>query len=385
MSWITPLTFVLALVAGQSADEPPAYSREGERVEQQFRAYRERLNGFFASLRTLIDQQTPATAAGLPRLQQQDAPPAASLRFGYGVLPRIVDSPPPAAPPVSVFSYSWPTTDGYIAGENIKLDYVEESLRGIAQISADSKSKVISDLIVEYRKLIANQRTIDQYIQYNQFWQRAIAQDRPRFDQLTKVYELLKSTDPDTAQAIREVLGKPDVPSFVKFDRSQPDRVVVQVPVYTDIEDDDFIARVKKAIEDVWQSTEGDLKYVVEVDIRKVPPAAELGARIDVRTHAATFPQDAAVLTTGAQTTHSLVGRYIALAPGDVSTRTIAHEFGHILGFRDGYVRGYRDLGEHGFEILELTSTFDDIMSAPRDGHVQPAHFKLILETAKGN
>jgi hypothetical protein len=24
-------------------------------------------------------------------------------------------------------------------------------------------------------------------------------------------------------------------------------------------------------------------------------------------------------------------------------------------------------------------------MSAPREGHVRPAHFKLILETAKGN
>jgi len=300
-------------------------------------------------------------------------------------LPRIVDAPPPAVPPISVFSYSWPTTDGYITGENVKLGYAEESLRNIAQISAESKSSVISDLIVEYRKLVANQRTIDQYIQYNQFWQRAIAQDRPRFDQLTKVYELLKSDDPDTAQAIREVLGKPDVPSFVKFDRLQPERVVVHVPLYTDIEDDDFLARVKKAIEDVWQSTDGDLKYAVEVDLRKVPPTAELGAQIDVRTRASTFPQDGAVLTTGAQTTHSLVGRYIALAPGDVSTRTIAHEFGHILGFRDGYVRGYRDLGEHGFEILELTSTFDDIMSAPREGHVQPAHFKLILETAKGN
>ena len=59
---------------------------------------------------------------------------------------------------------------------------------------------------------------------------------------------------------------------------------------------------------------------------------------------------------------------------------TLAHEFGHILGFTDGYVRGYADLGEKGFEILELTSFFDDIMSAPREGHVQPTHFKLLLD-----
>ena len=58
----------------------------------------------------------------------------------------------------------------------------------------------------------------------------------------------------------------------------------------------------------------------------------------------------------------------------------IAHEFGHVLGFRDGYIRGYRDLGETGFEILELTSAFDDIMSAPRQGNVHAVHFKLILD-----
>src|SRR6185503_19984155 len=118
-------------------------------------------------------------------------------------------------------------------------------------------------------------------------------------------------------------------------------------------------------------------------DVRKVTAAVERGARIDVRAHAAEFPEDGAVLTSGAQTTHSLVGRYIALAPGDLSTRTLAHEFGHILGFRDGYIHGYRDLGDQGFEILELTSVFDDIISAPREGHVQAAHFKLILEHGK--
>src|SRR5262249_17760022 len=75
------------------------------------------------------------------------------------------------------------------------------------------------------------------------------------------------------------------------------------------------------------------------------------------------------------------VGRYVALAPGDLSIRTLAHEFGHVLGFHDGYIRGYRDLGEQGFEIMELTSVFDDIMSAPREGHVQPAHFRLVIES----
>ena len=376
---ITPLALLLVVWTGQSDDRPP-YVREGDRVEQEFVAYRERLAAFFTVLRSMIDQQPPGTAAALPQLQQQDAPPAVSSRYGFGMLPRIVDTPLPASPPVSVFNYSWPITDGYIAGEKIKLDQADASLRNLSNVSSEEKSAAIRNLILEYRKLLANQRTIDQYLQYNQFWQRAIAQDRPRFDQLTKVYELMKSDEANTARAIREVLGKPDVPAFIKIDRSMRDSVIVRVPVYTDIVDEEFLAKAKSAIEQTWQVQDGDVKYLLEIEFREVPPSVEQGTRIDVRAHATRFPEDGAVLTTGAQATHSLVGRYVALAPGDLSTRTLAHEFGHILGFRDGYIRGYRDLGDRGFEILELTSVFDDIMSAPREGHVQVEHFKLLVE-----
>jgi hypothetical protein len=381
MALTTILSLALAFLTVQ-ADERPAYAREGDRIEQEFLAQRDRLTTFYATLRSLLGQQPAGVAAVLPSLQPQDAPAAASSRFGYGVLPKIVDPARTPTPQVSVFSYSWPITEGYIAGERVKLDRAEESLQQAAAYPEETKAKIISNLISEYRALLTNHRTIDQYIQYNQFWQRSISQDRARFDQLTKVYELMKSDEPDITQAIREVLGKPEVPAFIKIDQTQAG-IVVRVPVYTDIEDKEFLSSAKQAIEELWQARDGEISYVLEVDLRQLQPLAERGARVDVRTIASQFPQDGAVLTTGAQTTHSLVGRYIALAPGDLSTRTLAHEFGHVLGFHDGYIRGYRDLGEHGFEIMELTSVFDDIMSAPREGHVQAAHFKLLIDALK--
>src|SRR5262249_10279043 len=155
---------------------------------QAFQTYRDRLNAFFTLLRSTINQQPTGAAAALPRLQQQDAPPPASARVGFGVLPRIVDTPPPAVPPVSVFSYSWPITDGYITGENIKLGQAEAAFQTLSEVSDDVRTTRLANLILEYRKLLTNQRTIDQYIQYNQFWQKSIAADRARFDQLTKVY-----------------------------------------------------------------------------------------------------------------------------------------------------------------------------------------------------
>src|SRR5215510_8048422 len=138
MTLIGPLTLLIALWTGQ-ADERPAYAREADRVEQAFRAYRDRLNSFFTSLRGTVDQQPASASAALPRLQPQDAPAPANARFGFGVLPRIVDAPPPANPPVSVFSYSWPITDGYIAGENIKIDQAESNLQNVSNISSADK------------------------------------------------------------------------------------------------------------------------------------------------------------------------------------------------------------------------------------------------------
>jgi len=376
------LSLALAFLTVQG-DERPAYAREGDRIEQEFLAQRDRLTAFYVTLRSLLGQQPASVTAALPPLQPQDAPAAAGARFGYGVLPKIVDPVRTATPQVSVFSYSWPITEGYIAGERVKLDRAEESLKQAAAAPDETKAKTISNLISEYRSLLTNHGTIDQYIQYNQFWQRSISQDRARFDQLTKVYELMKSDEPDITQAIREVLGRPEVPAFIKIDQSQAGRVIVRVPLYTDIEDKEFLASAKQAIEELWHANDGDISYVLEVELRQVAPLAERGEHVDVRSIASRFPDDGAVLTTGAQTTHSLVGRYIALAPGDLSTRTLAHEFGHVLGFHDGYIRGYRDLGEHGFEIMELTSVFDDIMSAPREGHVQAAHFKLLIDALK--
>jgi hypothetical protein len=155
------------------------------------------------------------------------------------------------------------------------------------------------------------------------------------------------------------------------------------VPVYTDIDDEGLLQTAERVIESVWTVTDGDTGYSVDVIWRRLNiPDVPRGAHIDIAAHARNFPADGAVLTAGANTTHSYTGRYIALGTGPLPHRVLAHEFGHVLGFRDGYFRGYRDVGDDGFEILELALRFDDIMSAPREGVVHPVHFKMLLEPA---
>jgi len=61
----------------------------------------------------------------------------------------------------------------------------------------------------------------------------------------------------------------------------------------------------------------------------------------------------------------------------------LAHEFGHILGFTDRYIRGYKDLAGDGFEVLEVVADPDDIMAVPSSGSVLLRHFELLLDSEK--
>jgi len=364
-----------------TSEEAPAYVREGDRVEKRFREQRDRLNSFFQDLREAVQRGAPASEAPNLMRQLQTAPPPTNV-WGYGTLPRIVDIAQPPTP-VSTFTYSWSVTEGYVSGEGIKLDRARSDLARVAVVDPAEKLSLLGELIAQYRDLLKNQRTVDQYIQYNRFWQREIAENRSRFDKLTQVYNMMKSGNPDTADAIRKVLGKPQAPRFVRIRKDSSKSVTLQVRVYTDIDDDVWLSQAKSVIEDIWRTDEDETRYAIEIEFRKTklkePPQA--GDHLDAEKYVARFPNDGGVLTTGAQFTYGSVGRAVVLGPGDLAPRTLAHEFGHVLGFPDGYIRGYADLGERGFEILELTSFFDDIMSAPREGHVQPAHFKLLLES----
>ena len=378
---LAAILLVTALLQGA-----PPYVREGARVEQQFRSYRDRLTQYFEDLRMTAQREVSAEEAATLLRQMEKAPPPIGI-YGYKMLPRIVEIPQPPTPIRSI-SYSWPVTEGYIRGESEKLDRARSDLARVAGTPIGEKLGLLRELVDRYRESVRNQTTIDQYIEYNRFWQRTIADSRSRYDRMTEVYWMMKSGNPATAAEIRDVLGKPKAPRFIRVRRQGSNRVVLQVRVYTDIEDEGYLSQARSVIENAWRAEDGGTLYAAEIELRRIPPkdlyrgkpAPGHGDHLDIDKHVGRFPDDGGVLTTGAEFTHGSIGRYVALGPGDLAPRTLAHEFGHILGFNDGYIRGYSNLGERGFEILELTAFFDDIMSAPREGRVQPTHFKLLME-----
>jgi len=168
----------------------------------------------------------------------------------------------------------------------------------------------------------------------------------------------------------------------------EPDRWELLVTLYTDIQDSAFIEGCKEAIENRWHVRSEGQEFRVKLSIKTLQPAdlypsgdiPKHGAHINVVRHVARFPKDGGVLTTGAQSTYAIPRRFVALAPAEISTTTIAHEFGHILGFVDYYFRGYRDLGKDGYKIIEVVPDHSDIMSAPGSGQVLRAHFEQILD-----
>lgn len=377
---VTRLAIILLLTATSAEAAQLPYVERGDRVEGQFRLYTGRLDTFRQLLRETIVSAAPDL---LPELDREDPPPEPGV-YGYQLLPTIVEEADARRRSISTFSYSWEATERYIENEARKLDAALGELEAFRISAIPIVSAAIREVIAEYRMLVDNLKTIDQYLQYNRFWQRAIAEDRTRFDRLTEIYDLLVADEPGAAAAAREFLGQPAVPGFVEIDRPGSGITVIRLPVYTDILDDTFLEAVESGVEGMW-SFGGAAGYALDIELRKRSPVGSTprrGDRIDLMEHATRFPDDGALFTTGAESTYGFVGEYVALGPGEITVPTLAHEFGHVLGFADGYIRGYRDLGEDGFEILELTSSFDDIMSAPREGRVLGSHFELVIAAA---
>jgi hypothetical protein len=425
--WFLPCTLLLALLfqpgrnrvfgPGEAREAAP-YIARGVRVEARFQAYRRVLARYFDALSETLEASAPDLLRLLDRPE--------GLRTGYQILPNILaESATDEPPSPGITAYSWPWTDRLITSELRKIINLEMELRHAAALKSALSRSSLEKLARGYRQLSDRQRNIDAHIQYNRFWQADIAADRKKYMSETRLQRLvlerqniaaelmqmaraferfnarwnsasqrqlwpgmaaiLKKREAGLSRRIDEVLNHVDIPAFVVVDRDA-EGWIIRVPFWTDIDDDHFVGAVKNIIETSWRASEPGQAYRVELNVRYISPE-ELyrgsieparGAAIDPLRHLSHFPAGAAVLTSGAITTHVL-SRAIVLGPQPIASGTLAHEFGHILGFRDAYIRGYRDLGADGFQVMEVTVDPRDIMAAPATGRVQAEHFHRLI------
>lgn len=413
----------------QASPAEPAYQRKAEQVEADYRAYAQELARIYDELLDRTRKESPTLYA---KLKGEPPRPA---RHGYQLLPPILPDPPDVAtaPDARVratpSAYSWNWTDELIRAERAKVDELESRIKG-----STGKSRQDARLVDDYLSLEPRQGWLGSHVQYNRFWQAEVRKDRPRFDRLTRVYDevmrrqelldalglqgaafrkrALELLSPETnkvpsvsnlgpealrgdlqerARALsREIHSGEEgfsKPAYLTLRHPAPRRWVVEVPVYTDIRDEAFLTRLRKIVETRWSARDGGKVYAVHLRLIRISPEKlyapgkplEDGAEVNLDAHVAKFPKDGAVITTGAASTYAIPGRFVALGAAPIEENVLAHEFGHLLGFTDTYIRAYHDLGDAGLEILEIMPDPQDIMCAPGRGHVLPEHFEELI------
>ena len=359
-----------------TAQGTSAYELRGRAVE----AHRSTLQTRLQQLRlALLD----TLRAGAPDLVSRVDPAPPPVPQGYQLLPRLL---PDASQPVDtgrrVSLYSWPWTDTLIARADQRVGSLELSLAQSSGKRADYE-RFVSD----FNGVAADRRLIDAHVEHNWFWQRAIAADTARFIHPSR------QIDSALRGASWRINSPPAMPRVrMILEDSGPGPVTIRIPIVTDVEDTAFIRSAQSTIERLWAGRVNGLAHRVRLDIRFMSPRSlycgasvtgcsppTRGAVVDLPSHLARFPADLAVLTTGGTQPHVLGGRSMILGPRDLAARTLGHEFGHILGFDDAYLRGYRSLGDDGYAIIELVPDRADIMSSSAGGEAQPGHFEQLV------
>ncbi len=422
-------------VTGTVAPTPAPYARRGDAVEAHFNAYKEQLQRLYDALCAAGKRHAPDL---YPQLQV--APPK-PVTYGYGILPKLLADPPPPTqrPRATPAWYTWPWTDQKIDTEVKKIEAMNHDLDRIASLAEGERHSAYEKLVAQYPALRGAQQNIDSHVQYNRLWQAAIAGNKAGYDRQTVLYyavlerqAILDALDAPDEAAFRKALAgvheidasKPRVdlepalrareqvlsgqiheetdnrgtpPPYVGIEHPSPHLWTVTVRLYTDIADPEFLAAFKHAVETIWRVRDGVDEFRIEVnpayidpqEVYQAPPGCtwqdaractppHLGEHIDVGAHIARFPKTGAVLTTGARLTH-VMGTGVALGPHDATPHALAHEIGHLLGFRDVYFRGYEDLGSDGYRVMEVVADPYDIMGNPGSGPVLRRHFERLI------
>lgn len=355
-------------------------------VIDELRQRRDRTGELLARVRETVARRPQADAPELLRRLRTEPP----LGRGYGVLPELVDDPPhrSIAPRADLFSLQAVSEE---AGQALRL------ARDLAKRAGDSGNVTASDLVAEFEDLRSRLRRLDGQIAYHGHYQSAVISRADHFADRNRLLGLLEAAKTDR-QALDRVIAERRH-EIVRFYRrpslaahwTADGRIVLPVTVATDIADDGFLKGFREAVEAAFVHAPAARRrgFAVALTLRRLA-AAELypegppgpGEPLDLGAHVARFPKDTFALTTGASATNVLHGRYIVLGPAPISRRTLAHEFAHLLGLDDAYLRGYegRIDDPYGVVLVEWSGLTDDLMGNPGHGTVTLEMIDRLIE-----
>ena len=319
----------------------------------------------------------------LARLEPEPPKP---IPIGYGILPRLDPDPPEEAGPPSESRYDMSDLAAWVARER---GFVAELSAKISQRTAG-----LDGLVDDYLLRAENFRRIDSHLAYHAFWQ-AEASRNPAFfnnaNELLAAYCVWRTSSSDEAARRRledEITQFHPNPSL-NFQKGADGVRVMKVRIATDIPDEGFLGAFAEGIDRTWNQAEAMRNAGVRIELawdRRRPeslypegPPAQ-GAAIDTLKHLERFGPEGFVLTTGAASLH-VWGRAIFLGPQPTMRRTMSHEFSHLLGFSDGYLRAFEGSPDssQGVVWLEINPFPEDLVSNPGRGKVTQAMVRRFL------
>ncbi|HEY8165538.1 MAG TPA: hypothetical protein VIF83_08295, partial [Gemmatimonadaceae bacterium] len=288
-----------------------------------------------------------------------------------------------------------------------RLTLLEARLERIHVARDSDRVREYDAIADEYRKLEADRKLMASTVSYNRLWQGEIARHPQVYNEARALQDaaltrqqlldsistseghtrtdLVRRAD-SLSTRISDAIRKLPTPEFVRVVHPDRQRWTVTVPVFTDISDSVFVERARTTIQDAWHVRDGDDEFVLILEVHRVPlvelyPAGDAphsGTNIDVGRHIARFPAGGVVLTTGGTSTYA-TGRSIIIGPHAIPLSALVHEFGHMLGFKDGYFRSYTDQGTDGYQVLEVILDPESVVAAPENSVVRREHFEQVL------
>ncbi len=340
------------------------------------------------------------------RVQHEDAELLARLSpdplkprdTGYGLLPLIQENAPmvPIWPKQTFYSLKW--LEGRLNEELANAE--KQSCQLTDTTVLDSRA-----LVSGFEQSLEQLRILEDHLSYHEQWQKAIVRYPEYFAEKNKLVALARETNtairndesPQRIAALRRQLQKvaPFRPvSGLALVSLEGGEKSLPLTVCTDIEDQDFLQAFQSSVDDAFSRSPAaraqrfsvNLKWrMIGADTLYPHGPPDRGATIDLDSHLSLFPGCRFVLTTGAPSTKAIVGEHIVLGTDSVSRSTLAHEFGHLLGFEDAYVRGYDgNPGDpYGAVLVEWSGLTDDLMGASDGGQVSEELIETLI-TAYG-
>lgn len=378
---------------------PSAKAAEQAPWESKHKDLQIRTEAFQASLRTthieLVAKAEVENPELLPRLSLEPPEPR---QVGYGLLPVIKKSNPaaqvmPVTPAKTIYSLKW--LEEKINKQQARANQFPEKISSQASLET---------LVEEFESLLKAYRNIEDHLGYHNHWQRSVRK-YPRFFQqrnrllplAQQLNDLVKTGDnPERVSQLRSEIVQVVAPfkaaEGITLQTEINDQTILNVNLCTDIEDQDFLGSFQSTVEEVFSQPTMDSETPLYVEIvwqaiapstlySGSPPAP--GAKINEAEHRTLFTDCPLVLTTGAKDTHALVGDRVALGTRPINARVLAHEFGHLLGFGDSYLRAYEgNLDDpYGVVLIEWTGLSNDLMGRPGEGLVSPAMIEALFST----